>query len=511
MVTQQMYQEIQRLKRKGAGISAAAEELKLDRKTASKYYHMSEAEFTQYRREAAYRQKKFDTHAEEILAVYEENGFQKLNVASVYDYLEEFFGKLEYSEKTLRNYVLYLQEVGTLKLNDRVRMYQKVPELPFGQQMQMDFGQYTCASGLKLYIFSSVLSASRYKFMVFQDRPFLTVDVIEHMLACFDYFGGIVTEVVIDQDSLLVASENHGDILYTKTFGRYIEEMDFSMYVCRKADPESKGKVENTIKYVKQNFLSIRDFENLEEANQRLMKWLTRRANGKLSQATKRIPAELMDYERERLKPLRNSIFRKDAMIAREPRSVNDKSYISVSGSLYSVPTRYRKKSVEIYLTAQKLFVFDSINGEEVCEHLVAALPGTMVTDRGHFRAKEHTTEQIRQETEDMFTLELWHDFLAVNTIQFSRYVRDQCLDARRYFSGEIDLEILHESLKFCLDINTVSFANLRDTYTYLNSVENISEPQEILNRTPELPLVAVRHRAIEDYRQVVASLSKGA
>jgi hypothetical protein len=36
MVTQQMYQEIQKLKRKGIGISAASEELELDRKTVSK-------------------------------------------------------------------------------------------------------------------------------------------------------------------------------------------------------------------------------------------------------------------------------------------------------------------------------------------------------------------------------------------------------------------------------------------------------------------------------------------
>jgi transposase len=511
MVKQQMYQEIQALKRKGLGIAAAAEALELDRKTVSKYYRMSEEEFSEYRREMAYRQKAFDAHAEEIIEVYEANGYRKLNVASVYDYLEERFGRLVYSEKTLRNYVLYLQDVGKLTLGERVRMYQKVPQLPFGRQMQMDFGQYRCRSGLMLYIFSAVLSASRYKFMIFQDRPFRTLDVISHMLTCFDYFGGLVEEVVIDQDSLLVVSENHGDIVYTETFGRFIEEMGLSMYVCRKADPESKGKVENTIKYVKQNFLSIRDFQSLDEANERLMKWLSRRANGRISQATKRIPAELMEHEREQLKPLRNSIFRKDAMIAREPRSVNDKSHISVGGSLYSVPSRYRKKSVEIYLTGQRLFVFDPIDGHEVCEHAVTTLPGTMVTDRSHFRDREHSTEQIRQETDDMFTLELWHEFLDANTKRFPRYVRDQCLEARHHFSGEIDLEVLGESLKFCLDMGTVSFPNLKDTYQYLSSVDDEPTSPTVLNITPELPRVPVRRRAIEEYRQVAASLSEGA
>ncbi|MDP6736530.1 MAG: hypothetical protein QF732_08535, partial [Nitrospinaceae bacterium] len=49
--------------------------------------------------------------------------------------------------------------------------------------------------------------------------------------------------------------------VYTEAFAAFIEEMGLHMYVCRKADPETKGKVESTIKYVKRNFLKIRDFE----------------------------------------------------------------------------------------------------------------------------------------------------------------------------------------------------------------------------------------------------------
>ena len=58
----------------------------------------------------------------------------------------------------------------------------------------------------------------------------------------------------------MVVSENRGDIIYTKDFKQFIEEMDLNMYVCRKSDPESKGKIENLIKFIKRNFLRIRDF-----------------------------------------------------------------------------------------------------------------------------------------------------------------------------------------------------------------------------------------------------------
>ena len=105
-------------------------------------------------------------------------------------------------------------------------------ELPYGKQLQIDFGEYRTKSGLKLYIFAAVLSASRYKYATLQDRPFTTLDLIHHLLDCFEYLGGIPEEIVIDQDKVMVVSENRGDIIYTKDFKQLIEEMDLKMYVC---------------------------------------------------------------------------------------------------------------------------------------------------------------------------------------------------------------------------------------------------------------------------------------
>ena len=82
-------------------------------------------------------------------------------------------------------------------------------------------------------------------------KPFTTLDLIFHLLNCFEYIGGIPEEIVIDQDSVMVASENHGDIIYTKDFAYFIQEIGLRIYVCRKADPETKGKIENLIGFVK--------------------------------------------------------------------------------------------------------------------------------------------------------------------------------------------------------------------------------------------------------------------
>ncbi|GAH85901.1 unnamed protein product, partial [marine sediment metagenome] len=201
-----------------------------------------------YRKEHLFRDRVFEEYEKDILEVYQMNEFGKLNMSAVYDYLEEKYGNLSGNEQTLRNYISYLIKIDKLRLKEKIRLYSKVPELPFGRQMQLDFGQYRCRSGLKLYIFASLLSASRYKYVVFQDHPFRTKEVISHLLNSFDYFKGVPKEIVIDQDRLMVVSENSGDIIYTNDFTYFIEEQKLRMYVCRASDPESKGKIENLIK-----------------------------------------------------------------------------------------------------------------------------------------------------------------------------------------------------------------------------------------------------------------------
>jgi len=468
MKKRKMYKQIKTFKRQGYSSNKIAMELEINPRTAAKYYRMDERGFRAYRREHMFRDKVLEEYEKDILEVYEKNEFAKLNMSSVYDYLEERYGELSGNEQTLRNYIGYLIQADKLRLNEKIRTYTKVPELPFGKQMQLDFGQYTCRSGLKLFIFAAVLSASRYKYVIFQDHPFKTKEVIDHLLNCFDYFGGVPEEMVIDQDNLLVVSENAGDIIYTDDFKFFIEEQDIRMYVCRKSDPETKGKIENVIKYVKYNFFNTRDFLNIDEANESVIEWLKRRANGKISQATKQIPALLIKYEREHLRPVRNSIFRKESLIGREERLVNEKACISVDACGYQLPLKYRNKTVEIYVTKHKLFVFDLYTGEEIVEYERSPIPGKILCKREYKRETEKTAQELKALVSSMFDGENWKKFTARNFKAFSRYVRDQCLEAKRYFfDNDIDIEILEKALEYCLENDTLSFANLNDTYAY--------------------------------------------
>ena len=425
-----------------------------------------------------FRDKAFDEMRSEIIEVYEANGFRPPQVSSVYDYLEEKIGGLPGNEQTLRNYIGYLIQMDSLRLDENLRLYTKVPQLPFCKQMQLDFGRYRCRSGLVLYIVAAVLSASRYKYVIFQGQPFRRLDVIRHLLDCFDYFGGRPEELVIDQDRLMVVSENAGDIIYTKDFKDFIDEQELGLYVCRRADPETKGKVENLVKFVKGNFLASRDFEAVEEANAGVLNWLPRRANGKISQATKQIPAVLIEQERAHLRPLRNSIFRKDSLLGREERTANEKALISVQACTYQLPPKYRNKEVEIYATEETLFVFDIFTGKEIVAYRLSLIPGQLVSTRTSRRDSETTVEELKVAVEGLFEIESWKRFVERNFKTLPRYARDQCLEAKRFFAEkEIDLRILERALAYCLENDTPSFANLKDTYVHFERESRQPEP----------------------------------
>jgi len=420
-------------------------------------------------------------------------------MSAVYDYLEEKYGTLVASEQTLRNYIGYLITTDKLRLNEKIRLYRKVPELPFGRQMQLDFGQYRCRSDLKLYIFASLLSASRYKYVTFQEHPFRTKEVISHLLNSFDYFKGVPLEIVIDQDNLMVVSENAGDIIYTDDFKYFIEEQKIRMYVCRASDPETKGKIENLIKYVKRNLLSIRDFKSASEANESGFKWLKRRANGKISQATKKIPAYLIDEERKHLRPVRNSIFRKNSHVGREQRIASEKAYISVGASSYQLPLKYRDRTVEIYLTKHQLFVFDLYTQKEIIAYELSPIPGRTLSKREYGRETEKTAKELKALVSEMFESKNYKSFTEKNFKTFSRYVRDQCLEAKRYFlTKDIDLDILEQALKYCLKNDTVSFSNLNDTYAYF---ERASQGSHV--SLPEIAILDTQYQGAHEPLEV--------
>ncbi len=127
------------------------------------------------------RSKKLDAHESEIvrwLRLYPD-----LSAAQVMDWLIERYPTLGVAESTVRNYVRGLRIEYAIPKVLRMREYEAVEELPMGQQMQVDFGEaklrYPDGHLVKLWFITFVLSRSRHKYALWQDRPFTTADVVD--------------------------------------------------------------------------------------------------------------------------------------------------------------------------------------------------------------------------------------------------------------------------------------------------------------------------------------------
>ena len=141
------------------------------------------------------------------------------------------------------------------------------------------------------------------KFTLFTNKPFTSESVINAHEKAFEFFMGIPLMVVYDLDRTMVVDENLGEIILTGAFKQYTNSRNYQLYFCRKSDPQTKGKVENVIQYIKKNFLYNRVYHDIETLNEQALSWLDRTANHLPHNYTKESPKEAFLTEKEHLKP----------------------------------------------------------------------------------------------------------------------------------------------------------------------------------------------------------------
>jgi transposase len=199
------------------------------------------------------RRRKLDPYKARILSWLKEH--PDLSAAQISDWLEEQCQFSDVGESTVRTYVKELRELYVIPKVMSSRSYEALEDSPMGKQIQVDFGEIkvenTEGKKVKLYAIVFILSNARFKYVEWLDRPFTTQDVIRTHEHAFEFFGGRTEEIVYDQDRLMTVSENNGDIILTQAFQSYRDQRGFNFYLCRAADPESKGKVENAVVCVK--------------------------------------------------------------------------------------------------------------------------------------------------------------------------------------------------------------------------------------------------------------------
>ena len=119
MVKKKMYQKINKLKKRGKSKTEIASELSLDPATVRKYYQMVPDAYIHYQEQLTERKKLFESFIDEIKKIYELNDSRNLNMAAVYDYLEEKYSNPEI-EITLGHKIEYYALKSFVWVRDQV-------------------------------------------------------------------------------------------------------------------------------------------------------------------------------------------------------------------------------------------------------------------------------------------------------------------------------------------------------------------------------------------------------
>ena len=498
-----VYNAIHQLKERGFKKDSVARQLSINWRTVDRYWNMTVAEY-ESQSQSLKRTSQLDDYRNQILLWLRQ--YPSMTAAQVCDWLKEHY-KVPFKERTVSRYVKTLQEEYGLKKTAAPRDYEAVPELPMGQQIQVDFGQKLMPNvdgGMtKVYAAAFLLARSRYKYAETQSRPFTSADLVRICHNCFQYFGGMPQEMVFDQDSILCVSENAGDIIYTYEFEKFRQETRISIYLCRGADPESKGKIENTVKYIKGNFLSNRMFVDDDILNHSCLEWLERTANAKEHGTTKLIPAEVFKEEREYLRPLVGLDETSKPLVCRTVRKDNTILYNS---NRYSVPLGTYNSQPEVRLeTKDDVLYIQTVFGEPICEHRIATGRGLLIQNKSHTRDRTTALDKLQDDLDAVLQGKAT-DYLQAIRREKARYSRDQFKIIQSLIDQYGVPDVL-EGVAFCMSNALYSANILKDFLAHQAKIQGRQE--EPVAVVPAIPVdnlkyhVTTQKRPLEVYAQM--------
>lgn len=219
-----------------------------------------------------------------------------------------------------------------------------------GQQMQIDFGQKEVkinGQWVRIHFFVAILGFSRSIFVKAYtcENQATWLNGLEQ---AFKAFGGVPCTVLSDNSRCLIQEHRKkGAIQLTSAYQNFCEYWRIKAIASSPYHPQSKGKVERAVRYVKTNALVLKDFESLEDLNQWLERWrLTiadQRVLNDLANGLK-TPKERLELEKGYLMELKPRAY----SVIEENRKVDSAGLIRVENNFYRLPNSYANKDVQI-------------------------------------------------------------------------------------------------------------------------------------------------------------------
>ena len=285
--------ELKSDRQKGLSYKEIGRKYNIDRRTAKKYaqsdsrpeYVLTEA-----------KPSKLDPYKVQINIWLDEASY---SATRIWEKIKEqgFDGGYTVVKQYVRGKKEQLNEHATVRFETMPGMQGQVDWAYFEDYKVLEHGEYK-----KLYCFLMILGYSRTRYIEFV-TDMSTDTLIRCHINAFRYYGGYPEEILYDNMKQVVIKRlmKQEESTLNRQFEDFAGFYGFKPILCRPYRGQTKGKIERTVRYVRDNLMTGIEYKNLSDLNGQAQAWCNK-VNGKEHGTTGKIPFQQL--KRENLNPL---------------------------------------------------------------------------------------------------------------------------------------------------------------------------------------------------------------
>ena len=204
-------------------------------------------------------------------------------------------------------------------------------------------------------------------------------DLLWGMNRCLSQLGALPETLVWDREGAIHAGSGRP----TEAFAGFCGSLAVGWRILEARDPESKGALERTHRFLRSNFESARSFANEIDFQDQLERWFSERANPRFHRGIRAVPAERLEEERGRMRALPP---RMPPTALRRVFRVPQQPYLRFDTNDYSVDPRFAGRRVELRAGQRTVAAIALDTGEVVARHRRSFAKHLTLTDPAHQR-----------------------------------------------------------------------------------------------------------------------------
>ena len=207
--------------------------------------------------------------------------------------------------------------------------------------------------------------------------------------AAFDYLGGVTEEILYDNTKTVVLRtltegvDSRGEVKLNPAFADFARYWGFTPRLCRPYRPQTKGKVESGVRYLRQNFLCGRQAEGLTDLRRQLQTWTADVANVRRHGTTYRVVREAWEEEKPTLQAAVGRVA--FPLVVAAVRRVTRDAFVCWDGNRYSVPWQNAGQEVLVQEVGAQVQILRE--NQPVAVHLLASGTHQTVLVAAHHHA----------------------------------------------------------------------------------------------------------------------------